>query len=89
HQATPVAFACVAAGFSPTGQGALHDGTSHPTAPGAPGAAGTQGTGHRRPATPPGSRRVPLAHRGQGGCTILPGGKRADPAFALDMPPDA
>ncbi|MGQ9927813.1 MAG: hypothetical protein ACUVS4_13205 [Chloroflexaceae bacterium] len=30
HEATPVAFVCVAGGFSPTGRGALHDGTSHP-----------------------------------------------------------
>lgn len=30
HAATPVAFVCVAGGFSPTGRGALHDGTAHP-----------------------------------------------------------
>ncbi|MGQ9925448.1 MAG: hypothetical protein ACUVS4_01135 [Chloroflexaceae bacterium] len=30
HEATLVACVDVAGGFSPTGHGALHDGTSHP-----------------------------------------------------------
>ncbi|MGQ9927567.1 MAG: hypothetical protein ACUVS4_11940 [Chloroflexaceae bacterium] len=37
HAATPVAFVCVAGGFSPTGRGALHDGTSHASALAIPG----------------------------------------------------
>ncbi|MGQ9926028.1 MAG: hypothetical protein ACUVS4_04065, partial [Chloroflexaceae bacterium] len=32
HAATPVACVGGAGGFSPPGRGALHDGTSHPTA---------------------------------------------------------